>query len=53
MADIDYVGPLQTTARGNCMIMTITDLFTKWSEAYALTDKRASSVASALVNLLQ
>ena len=51
MVGIDFVGPLQTTARGNCMILTITDLFSKWTEAYALPDKRASSVASALVNL--
>ena len=51
MVGIDFVGPLQTTTQGNCMILTITDLFSKWTEAYALPDKRASSVASALVNL--
>ena len=33
------------------MILTITDLFSKWAEAYALPDKRASSLALALVNL--
>ena len=32
------------------MILVITDLFSKWTEAYALPDKRASLVASTLVN---
>ena len=51
MVCIDFVGPLQTTARGICMMLTITYLFSKCTEAYALPEKRASSVASALVNL--
>ena len=51
MVGIDFAGPLQATARGNCMILMITDLFSKWTEAYALPDKRESSVTSALVNL--
>ena len=53
MVGIDFVGPLQSIARGNCTTLTITDLFSKWTEAYALPDKRASSVASALVNLIR
>ena len=51
MVGIDFVWPFQNTIRGNCMILTITDLFSKWAEAYALPDKRASSLALALVNL--
>ena len=50
MVGIDFAGPLQTTTWGNCMILTITDLFSKWTGAYVLPDKRASSVASAMVN---
>ena len=51
MLGIDFVGPLPITPKGNSMILTITDLFSKWTEAYPLPDKRATSVATALVNL--
>ena len=51
MLGIDFVGPLPITPKGNSMILTITDLFSKWTEAYPLPDKRATSVAAALVNL--
>ena len=27
------------TALGNAMILTVTDLFSKWTEAFALPDK--------------
>ena len=47
---VSFLGPLQTTTYGNFMILAITDLFSKWTEAYALPDKRASLVASTLVN---
>ena len=51
MLGIDFVGPLPITPKGNSMILTITDLFSKWTEAYPLPDKQATSVAAALVNL--
>ena len=51
MVGIDFVGPLAITSKGNSMILTITDLFSIWTEAYHLPDKQATSVAAALVNL--
>ena len=51
MVGIDFVGPLQTTTQENCIILMITELFSKWTEAYALPDKHATSVALAFVNL--
>ena len=50
MVGIDFVGPLAITSKGNSMILTITDLFSIWTEAYHLPDKQATSVAAALVN---
>ena len=51
MLGIDFVGPLLITPKGNNMILTIADLFSKWTEAYPLPDKQATSVAAVLVNL--
>ena len=51
MLGIDFVGPLPITPKGNSMILTITDLFSKRTEAYPLPDKQATSVVAALVNL--
>ena len=58
-SDLQYVGNgwnrfrrvITNYSRENCIILTITDLFSKWTEAYALPDKPASSVVLALVNL--
>ena len=52
MQGINFVGPLPITPKGNSMILTITDLFSKWTEVYPLPDKQATSVAAVLVNLL-
>ena len=51
MLGIDFIGPLPMTPLGNSMILTVTDLFSKWTEAFALPDKRATSVAASLVKL--
>ena len=45
---IDIVGPLPTTERGNTYILSITDYFTKWAQAYELVDQTAQSVADVL-----
>ena len=43
------IGPGSPVAEdGSTFILTITDYFTKWSEAVATTDKSAASVATAL-----
>ncbi len=34
----DVIGPLPTTVNGNRFILTMIDYFSKWAEAYALTN---------------
>ena len=43
---MDLVGPLPLTPRGNRYIVTLTDYFTKWTEAAPLPDKCAIGVAT-------
>ena len=45
---MDLVGPLPVTSAGNRYIITITDYYTKWAEAFPIEDKTASSVADVL-----
>ena len=37
------------TERGNCCVLVISDYFTKWTEAFALRDHKAITVAEVLV----
>ena len=50
MIAIDIVGPLPRTENGNEYIMVVTNYFTKWAEAYAVTDNTAQTVADKLLN---
>jgi hypothetical protein len=45
----DVKGPLVVSDRGNEVILVITDYFTKWTEAYALPNQKAETVAQAIV----
>ena len=45
----DIVGPLPETEKGNLYLLVVTDYFTKWSEAYAVPDHTAQTVADTLV----
>ncbi len=47
---MDYMGPLPETSRGNKHILVVVDHFTKWCEAFATPDQKASTVAPLLVN---
>ena len=47
---IDVLGPLPLSRRSNRFILVISDCFTKWTEAVALPDQEASTVAAAFVN---
>ena len=47
---LDVIGPLPKTIGGNRFILVICDYFTKWPEAYAVPDHKASTVASKLVD---
>ena len=46
---IDIVGPLAQTQRGSRFILTVQCSFTKWAEAYAIPNQRASTCAKVLV----
>ncbi len=49
---IDLVGPLPCTEKGNKYVMTVTDYFTKWSEARAILTKEAIDVAVSCLTAL-
>jgi transposase InsO family protein len=49
---IDHVGPLPTSNRGNKHIFVITDRFTRYAEAVAVTDTSARTSAEALVEYI-
>ena len=46
---IDILGPLPKTSRGNIYVLVIGDYFTKWTEAFAIPDQEAKTVARVLV----
>jgi transposase InsO family protein len=47
---MDIMGPFPLPTRRYRYILVITDIFSKWVEAYATPDKSAESVACILVN---
>ena len=46
---MDIVGPLPRTKRGNRFIIVVSDYFSKWTEAYAVIDHEAVTVATKLI----
>ena len=46
----DIMGPLPTTESGNKYILVVTDLFTKWVEAFALQETSSTTLATVLVD---
>ena len=44
------MGPLPVTPRGNQYILVVTDLFTKWVEAFPITNTTAVTLATVLMN---
>ena len=47
---MDILGPLPVTKKGNKYVLVVTDLFTKWTEAYPLPDQEAKTIAVTFVN---
>ena len=46
---LDILGPLPDSDRGNKYILIIGDYFSKWTEAYAIPNQEATTVARVLV----
>ena len=44
------MGPLPATARGNRFTLVISDYFTRWAEAYPISDHKPPTVAGKLVD---
>ena len=42
---IDILGPLPETNRGNKYVVVVVDMYTRWPEAYALPNQEANTVA--------
>ena len=42
---IDIVGPMKRTAKGNRYIVVATEYLTKWVEARAISDMKATTIA--------
>lgn len=49
---VDIVGPLPRTSKGNRYILTAMDVFTRFPEACAIADQRATTVVTGLVHLV-
>ena len=47
---LDIMGPFPESERGNRYIMVVGDYFTRWMEAYAIPDQKATTVATEFVN---
>ncbi len=47
---MDFVGPLPATKNGNKYILVLVDYATRWPEAFATRDMKATTVASILVD---
>ena len=47
---IDILGPLPETNRGNKYVNVVVDMYTKWPEAYALPNQEADTVAQAVMD---
>ena len=45
---IDLLGPFPVTDRNNIYILVVQDQFTKWTEAYSITDFSAETVTHKL-----
>lgn len=49
---VDILGPLPLTRKGNKYVLVMVDCFTKWTEAVALPDQEATTIARAFVDTI-
>lgn len=49
---VDILGPLPETENKNSYILVVDDYFTRWMEAYAIHNQKATTVAQKLVDEL-
>ena len=49
---MDIIGPFSKTAKGNMFVLIIGDYFTKWVEAYPMSDTEATTVAKCLYDFI-
>ena len=49
---VDILGPFPESTMGNSYILVARDYFTKWTEAYAIPNQEASTIAQKLVDQL-
>ena len=49
---MDIIGPFPKTAKGNMYVLIIGDYFTKWVEAYPMSDMEATTVAKCLYDFI-
>jgi transposase InsO family protein len=47
---VDIMGPLLESKEGNSYILVVADYFTRWSEAFAIPNQEASTVAQLLTD---
>ena len=47
---IDILGPIPETNKGNKYVAVVVDMYTKWPEAYALPDQEANTVAQTVMD---
>ena len=46
---LDILGPLPQSRRGNTCLLVVADYFTRWVEAYPMSDQQAATTANKLV----
>ena len=49
---MDIIGPFPKTGKGNMYVLIIGDYFTKWVEAYPISDMEATTVAKCLYDFI-
>ena len=47
---VDIMGPLPTSTNGNCYVLVVGDYFTRWTEAFAIPNQEATTVAKKITN---